>query len=125
MKTWDTQIKTIRHFPTEDIVGYRLRREAMAHINGYGLDVIDPELTPLNNMLLYRESFTAEQLITLRIKVQQAQQVKQKELKDMDVALSFPDYKTCGFAVGFKKAMERVEEVFDDLFEEPALQEAI
>jgi len=122
MSLWTTEIK--RNFPkdADDYVGEMLREYVIPHINGYANKVSSPELTKYMNILDGCTSMSAEMLIDLRILLKTLHRVKQKELKEIDKALSLPD--SCGYAVGFEISAERVEEIFDELFKEPELQGA-
>ena len=65
----------------------------------------------------------AQMFIDLRILLKALHQVKQKELKEIDKALSLPE--SLGYESGFLISANKVEKVFDELFQEPEIQEAI
>ena len=130
MNLWTTEVK--RNFPkwdaekldgADDQVGERLREYAVQHINGYTNQETFPELTKYARILESRTPMKAQMFIDLRILLKALHQVKQKELKEIDKALSLPE--SLGYESGFLISANKVEKVFDELFQEPEIQEAI
>jgi hypothetical protein len=66
---------------------------------------------------------SAEMFIDLRILLKTFHQVKQKELKQIDKTLSLP--KSFGYEAGFLTSANKIEEVFDELFEEPEIKKVL
>ena len=130
MTLWTTEVK--RGFPkwgsekyngSDDQVGERLREYVITHINGYTNQETSPELYKYSRMIESRTPMSAEMFIDLRILLKALHQVKQKELKQIDKIFSLP--KDIGYESGFLISANKVEEAFDDLFEEPEILEAV
>ena len=130
MTLWTTEVK--RNFPNwggdkydvaDDQVGERLREYVITHVNGYTNDQASPELAKYARILESRTPMSAEMFIDLRILLKALHQVKQKELRQIDKSFSLP--KDCGYESGFLISANKVEEVFDELFEEPEIKRVL
>jgi len=130
MTLWTTEVK--RNFPNwgakkldgaDDQVGERLREYVVQHINGYTNQETSPELTKYARILESRTPMKAEMFIDLRILLKAFHQVKQKELKQIDKIFSLPE--DIGYESGFLISANKVEEVFDELFEEPEIKKVL
>ena len=130
MNLWKTEVK--RTFPNwrsdinegaDDQVGEKLREYVVAHIDGYTNSEASPELKKYSRILDGRTPMAAEMFIDLRILLKTFHQVKQKELKQIDKTLSLPE--SFGYEAGFLTSANKIEEVFDELFEEPEIKKVL
>jgi hypothetical protein len=130
MTLWKTEVK--RGFPKwgsgkyggpDDQVGERLREYVITHINGYTNQETSPELHKYSRMIESRTPMSAEMFIDLRVLLKTLHQVKQRELRQIDEIFSLPE--AIGYESGFLISANKVEEAFDDLFEEPEIRESL
>jgi hypothetical protein len=125
MNLWKTETK--RTFPkgVDDPVGERLRESVVPHIWGYTDEETYPELQRYCRIIDGYTSITAEDLIDLRIllKSLHADQAKQKELKERNRALNAPE--SFGYDAAFLASANKVEDAFDELFEEPEIKRIV
>ena len=130
MTLWKTEVT--RGFPKwgsgkyngrDDQVGETLREYVMTHIQGFANEETSPELTKYSRMLESRTPMSAEMFIDLRVLLKTLHQVKQKELRQIDKIFSLP--KDIGYESGFLISANKVEEAFDDLFEEPEIKKVL
>jgi len=130
MNLWKTEVT--RGFPKwgsgkyngpDDQVGERLREYVITHIQGFANEETSPELTKYSRMLESRTPMSAEMFIDLRVLLKTLHQVKQRELRQIDKILSLP--KDIGYEAGFLISANKVEEAFDDLFEEPEIKKVL
>tara|TARA_R110000824_G_scaffold71382_3_gene182699 strand:- start:2043 stop:2417 length:375 start_codon:yes stop_codon:yes gene_type:complete len=123
MGLWETKVyRNFKH--DDDMVGYRFREVVINHMRAYGM-IGNANLVAFWHMLDSKSDFEVDQLISLRKQIEELQIEKYKKTEEYDRALDLPDYKQCGYAVACKNSMEIVNHVFDELFEERELQEAI
>ena len=124
MGLWETKVyRNFKH--DDDMVGYRFREVVKNHMLGYGMTKDNTNLLAFFHMLDSKNDFEVGQLISLRKQIEELQIEKYKKTEEYDRALDLPDYKQCGYAVACKNSLEIVNHVFDELFEERELQEAI
>ena len=123
MNLWKTETK--RTFPSgvDDPVGERLRESVVPHIVGYADGETYPELEKYRRIIEGRTSMTAEAIIDLRILLKTFHQAKQKELSLMNKALNAPE--SFGYDAAFLTSANNVEDVFDELFEEPEIKKVL
>jgi|TARA_Y100000994_G_C15660723_1_gene429374 hypothetical protein len=130
MPLWKTEVK--RTFPNwrsdinegaDDQVGEKLREYVVAHIDGYTNLEASPELKKYSRILDGRTPMSADMFIDLRILLKTFHQVKQKELAYIDKVLALPE--SIGYEAGFLASANKVEEVFNELFEEPEIKKVL
>ena len=123
MNLWKTETK--RTFPkgVDDRVGEKLRECVIPHIVGYTDAEAFPELERYLRILEGRTPMTAEWIIDLRILLKTFHQAKQKELKEMSKAVNAPE--SFGYEAGFLASANKVEDAFDELFEEPEIKNVL
>ena len=117
MALWETKVyRNFRH--KDDMVGYRFREVVKNHMRAYGMTTDNTNLLAYFHMLDSKNDFEVNQLNSLREQIEELQIEKYKKTEEYDKALGLPDYKQCGYAVACKNSMERVNDAFDELFEE-------
>jgi len=130
MSLWKTEVK--RGFPKwgsgkyngpDDQVGERLREYVITHVQGFANEESSSELYKYSRMIESRTPMSADMFIDLRILLKTFHQVKQKELAYIDKVLALPE--SIGYEAGFLASANKVEEVFNELFEEPEIKKVL